>query len=191
MAPPSDLLVLEPHQLVLLIAGPAASGKSSAAERAGAHEGWAHISEDDVWNEIGHPPEELRTDSDQLVVHARVHQKLLQHLKAGRSVALEFILFHNPPWPLHHYRQFLVEQGVPTETRIIRPTMAQLVERAKRRGRQSDLVQIELFKANAQHQLACLASVDPNWVVDSSPSSFDEFFERNFRRLVEMGQRRS
>lgn len=184
-------LQLAPHQLVLLIAGPAGSGKSSAAAKCAAHSGWVHISEDDVWNEIGHPPEELRTDADQLVVHANVHDKMLYFLSLGKSVALEFILFHNPPWPLTAYQSFLAEKHVPVETRIIRPTLEQLVERALRRGRASDVSTMGAFRANAAHQLSCIANVNPAWVTDGSAATFEEFFEHNFRTLVKKGQPQS
>jgi adenylate kinase family enzyme len=183
----SPLLQLKPFQMVLLIAGPAGSGKTSIAQKIGATEGWAHISEDDTWNEIGHPPGELRQEHEQVIVHERVHDKLLQQLGNGNSVVLEFILFHNPPQPLFDYQSFLTGHGIPFETRILRPSLEAIVHRAKKRGREADLNQAESFRANTIHQLGCVSAVDPAWIVDDSGDSFEVSFERHFRRILIKG----
>lgn len=176
------LLHLKPFQMVLLIAGPAGSGKTSVAQKIGAAEGWAYISEDDVWNEIGHAPHQLRQDHEQIIVHERVQDKLLQQLHKGKSVALEFILFHKPPQPLFDYQSFLADHGIPFETRILRPSLEALVQRAIQRGREMDLNQAERFKANAQHQLEYISAINPAWIVDSSTDSFEVSFERPSHR---------
>ncbi|MBY0552649.1 MAG: ATP-binding protein [Candidatus Obscuribacterales bacterium] len=180
---------LRPHQLVLLIAGPAASGKSTAAARVGAMDGWCHLSEDDVWNELGH--EGLREDHEQVIVHDIVHSRLLQYLLEGKSVALEFILFHNPPQPLFDYQRFLAQYGIPCKSRILRPSLDALLRRALQRGRDDDVSGLEEFKRNAQHQLACISAVDPSWVVDTSEDDFEAAFETHFRSLAERGPRES
>lgn len=176
--------MIENQAMVILIAGPAASGKTTMAQRIGAMKGWAYISEDDIWNEIGHPPDDLREDDEQIIVHALVQHRLIEQLKKGNNVALEFILFHNPPQPLFDYQSFLVDQGIAFATRILRPSLETLIQRAIERGRDEDLNQPELFKANAQHQLQCISAVDPAWIVDNSSDSLEQIFEQHFCPFV-------
>lgn len=171
--------------MVLLIAGPAASGKTSMAQFIASLDGWKLVSEDDVWDEIGHPPDELREDADQIVVHERVHRKILEHLADGMNVVLEFILFHNPPEPLFQYQKFFLENQIRFETRVLRPALDCLVQRAIERGRESDCSGIEMFRQNATHQLACISNVNAEWVVDNSVQSLAASFEHNFRSIVQ------
>jgi adenylate kinase family enzyme len=183
----NSVLRLEPFQMVLLVAGPAGSGKTTVAKKIASSRGWVCISEDDVWNEIGHPPHQLRQKPEQLIVQSLVYDKLLEHLRQERSVVLEFILFDNPPQPLFDYQNFLADRLIPFETRVLRPSLEALLQRAIQRGREEDLQQPECFKVNAQHQLDCISSVNPEWIIDSSADSFEQSFKKNFRSLVERG----
>ena len=182
---------LLPFQMVLLIAGPAGSGKTTIASKIAGMEGWDHISEDDVWNEIGHPSNQPRNDNEQKLVHVRVHELILQSLQSGKSVVVEFILFHKPPKPLLDYQSFLAESGIPFETRVLRPSLETILLRAGQRGRETDLNDADCFKSNALHQLDCASSVDPGLVIDTSGDSLQVSFDKHFQTLVEKGSNHS
>lgn len=181
-------LVLQPFQMVLLITGPAGSGKTSLAETISTVEGWYKISEDEVWDEIGHPPHQLRHDWEQTKVHELVHSKIIEQLRQFKSVVVEFILFHNPPQTLFDYQNFLANNKIPFATKVLRPSLETLVQRAIQRGRKTDLKYSKRFKTNAQHQLNCLLSVNTNWIVDNSDETLEEIFNKHFRAIVQKGQ---
>ncbi|MBY0357445.1 MAG: hypothetical protein K2W82_05530 [Candidatus Obscuribacterales bacterium] len=71
--------------------------------------------------------------------------------------------------------QAMVIQGIAFATRILRPSLETLIQRAIERGRDEGLNQPELFKANAQH---------PAWIVDNSSDSLEQIFEQHFCPLV-------
>lgn len=182
---------LRPGQLVLLLAGPSGSGKTTVAGNIASVQGWRHISEDDVWKEIGHPPDQPRDDHEQVVVHDRVHELILQSLGDGKSVVVEFILFHKPPTPLFQYQAFLTDNGIPFATRVLRPSLETILQRAIQRGRPRDLEDLERFKQDALHQLDCVSYLDAESLIDTSAESLEASFDRHFRALVERGRSRS
>jgi len=59
----TETLKLLPSQKVLLIAGPAGSGKTSMGQRVAKVDGWYHLPEDRVWDELPREPHTARTDA--------------------------------------------------------------------------------------------------------------------------------
>src|SRR4030095_9733127 len=109
--------------MVILLIGPAGSGKTSIGRQIAEHSRWVHVSEDDIWGEMGHPSHETRTEQGQQLVHARVHERICRSLDAGLNVVLEFLVYENPPIRLAEYQDFLWSRGVPFVTRVLRPSV--------------------------------------------------------------------
>jgi adenylate kinase family enzyme len=173
---------------VVLLTGPAGSGKTSLGARIAASPGWKHLSEDDYWVKIkeGHPAGELRTSEEQSVVQAEVVRDLLSTLRGGNRVVLEFILYEDPPRPVLAYQKALSEREIPFMTRILRPTLDELLVRIRTRGRvqESDIASM---RSNAERQMACLASplIRSDWLIDPTGDSLQETYAKHFKQIVE------
>lgn len=181
-------LTLSPGQKVILIAGPAGSGKTSMGQRIGKEEGWFHLSEDRVWDELTRDPHTPRTEAEKAIVQARAVEYIQAELRKGHSVVLEFIVYDDPPQPILFYQAQLVRLGVPVHTKILRPAVEELLARQDNRGNSHDRERERAERrANAEHQVRCLSSehIDPAWVVDSSASSLEDVYRRHFAGLVE------
>jgi predicted kinase len=172
--------------MVILLVGPAGSGKTTLGRRIAEHARWVHISEDDIWDESGHPAHEPRTEQGQQLVHTRVHEQIGRSLNAGLNVILEFLVYENPPLRLTEYQNFLLSHGIPFVTRVLRPSVACILDRQRARGRSMDR-NVEQGRCQAEHQLACLNVdlINPAWIIDSSEETLNETFSRHFRHLVE------
>lgn len=172
--------------MVILLIGPAGSGKTSLGRRIAEVDGWVHICEDDVWSEIGHPPHELRTPGGQALVHTKVGERIRRAYDDGLNVLLEFLVYENPPIRITHYQDFLSAQAIPFETRVIRPSLEKILERQSIRGRPSDR-DTEARRQNLEHQLSCLRTdlIEPEWVIDTSDETLEESYVRHFADLVE------
>jgi adenylate kinase family enzyme len=185
---PEEKLALLPEQKAILIAGPAGSGKTSMGRRIGGNSGWFHLSEDRVWDELPRDPHTARTEAGKAIVQAKAVEYIKAELKKGNSVVLEFIVYDNPPQPIVFYQTQLAKLGVPVHTKVLRPTIDDILSRQDLRGnshdRECDLAD---RRANAEHQVRCLSSehIDPSWVVDSSGSSLEDVYRRHFAELVE------
>jgi chloramphenicol 3-O-phosphotransferase len=57
-----EKLALSPEQKVILIVGPAGSGKTWMARRIESEAGWFHLSEDRVWDELPREPHTARAE---------------------------------------------------------------------------------------------------------------------------------
>ncbi len=173
---------------VILLAGPAGSGKSTTAARIAEHPDWVHISEDDYWVRIKsrRPSGELRTREEQEHVQQQVITRLFEVLSSGKRVVLEFILYEDPPRPLLRYQQALAERDIGLITRILRPDVEEVLRRIQGRARANDYGRRRL-RANAEHQVRVLASphIPPEWVIDSTDLAVEEVYERYFERTVE------
>jgi predicted kinase len=173
---------------IILITGPAGSGKSSLAERIAQNAGWIQVSEDVHWVEIkkGHPAEEGRTPEEQAIVQPAVVRQVRELLSRGRNVVLEFINYEDPPRPLIYYYEEFCKHTRRIFVAALQPNEAVIWERKQKRGRTDDQeYEKELF--NARHQLACLESsyVKKEWRIDSSDMTVEEIYAKHIRAFVE------
>ena len=166
---------------VILITGPAGSGKTHLAERIAQNENWIHVSEDVHWAEIkkGHSAGEARTPEEQRIVQPAVMFEIKQLLSKGNHVVLEFINYENPPRPLIYYYEELQNAHCPVLVKVLRPTASVIMERKKKRGRANDQ-NYETELKNAQHQLACLESsyIKTEWIIDNSRMTVEEVYTK-------------
>lgn len=178
---------LLPSQKVLLIAGPAGSGKTTMGERIGRVDGWTHISEDRVWNELPRDPHTMRTEEEKAVVQQRTLGYVQSELRKGKSVVLEFIVYDQPPQPIIFYRNELEKLKVPVHIKVLRPSLQDILARQEFRANVHDRESpLAARTTNAEHQLSCLRSdfIQPEWVVDSSSLSVEEVYTRHFAQVV-------
>jgi len=173
--------------MVILLVGPAGSGKTTLGSRIAENKGWVHISEDNIWNEIGHPPHALRTDAGQQVVHARADEKIRNALDAGLNVVFDFLVYEDPPLRIDAYEDSLRRSGLPFVTRVLRPSVDSILERRRARRRPSGR-DVDGRRHNAEHQLTCLASIDAERVIDTSNETPEETYARHFFHLVSLSQ---
>ena len=183
----TEALRLLPAQKVLLIAGPAGSGKTTMGARIGRVAGWRHLSEDCVWEELPREPHTARTEAEKAIVQRRTLGYLQAELRQGQSVVLEFIVYDNPPQPILFYQDALEKLRVPVQIKVLRPTLQDILARQALRANTHDRESpLAARKANAEHQLFCLYSdfIQPDWVVDSSGLSVEEVYARHFAPIV-------
>lgn len=173
---------------VILLTGPAGTGKTSLSERIAQHADWVCVSEDRFWEAIkyGHPAGEMRTAAEQKSVQASVLENVIALVASGKNVVLEFIVYEDPPRPLIVYINGLADQGIRTIVRVLKPTVAAILERQKARGREDD-TNIELATANARHQTRRLESayIQLDWVVDNSRTTLEDAYAKWFSPIVE------
>ena len=173
---------------VILITGPAGSGKTSLAERIAQNENWIHVSEDVHWVEIkkGHPAGELRTPEEQSMVQPAVVLQIRELLSKRNSVVLEFINYENPPKPLIYYRDEMGKVPCTILVKVLRPSAKVIMARKKIRGRTDDQDYEQEWK-NTRHQLACTESsyIEDEWIIDTSEMTVEEVYTRCFLAFVE------
>ena len=183
----AEALRLLPAQKVLLIAGPAGSGKTTMGARIGRIDGWRHLSEDCMWNELPRDPHTARTEGEKAIVQHRTLGYIQAELRQGQSVVLEFIVYENPPQPIIFYRGELEKRKVPVQIKVLCPSLQDILARQALRSNAYDReIKLAVRKANAEHQLFCLRSdfIQPDWVVDSSGLSVEEVYARHFAQVV-------
>lgn len=172
---------------VILITGPGGAGKSTTAERIAEEPGWVHLSEDDFWVRIkeGRPQGEERTADEEVLVQAQVVELMRELIASGNRVALEFILYEDPPRPLLRYQDALTDAGVTFATRVLRPSVDELLRRQDQRGRPNDRDRDSRRPgAERQHRVLLSSHIDQAHVVDTTALSADEVFDLYFRPLV-------
>ena len=181
-------LTLSPDQKVILIAGPAGAGKTSIGKRIGSVDKWFHLSEDRIWDELPRDPHTARTESEKAIVQSRAIELIKSELRKGNSVALEFIVYDDPPQPIIFYQTQLASLGVPHYTKVLRPSVEDILARQDTRGNSHDRErEVADRRANAEHQVRCLSGehINPAWVVDSSAISLEDVYHKHFVDLVE------
>ena len=173
---------------VILITGPAGSGKTSLAERIAQNENWIHVSEDLHWVEIkkGHSAGEGRTPEEQRIVQPAVVHQIRDLFSKENNVVLEFINYENPPNPLIFYYEELLKDSNQIFVAVLRPNESVIMERKKKRGRANDQDYEKELK-NARHQLACLESIyiREEWAIDSSDMTVEEIYAKYILAFVE------
>lgn len=173
---------------VILITGPAGSGKTSLTERIVQNEDWVHVSEDVHWVEIkkDRPVDEGRTPDEQRIVQSAVVLQIEALLSKGKSIVLEFINYENPPKPLMYYFESLQQVCHDTLVKVLRPSKTAIMARKNIRGRADDQ-DYEQALHNTRNQLASLDSsyIEAEWVVDTSSVTVEEAYTTHFRSFVE------
>ncbi len=173
---------------VILITGPAGSGKTSLAERIAQNDNWIHASEDLHWVEIkkGHPVGEGRTPEEQRIVQPAVVHQVRDLLSKGNNVVLEFINYENPPKPLIYYYEELLRDTSQIFVAVLRPNESAIMDRKKKRGRVNDQDYEKELK-NSRHQLACLESsyIREEWAIDNSDMTVEKTYAKHILAFVE------
>ncbi len=168
---------------VLLITGPAGSGKTTLAQKVGQLPGWKLISEDDFW--AAHNRDGLRTEEQEAFVQKEVVDTITPLLADGTNVVLEFILYKQPPNPLTNYLEVLKSKDIKVDVVALTTNVETIIRRMHTRGREEDLSNIEDRKQFAANQISCLqhSSVDPNWVIDTTGTSASDVFDTVLQRI--------
>lgn len=173
---------------VIIISGPAGSGKTTTAMLIARHENWTLVSEDEEWVRLkkGHPVGEPRTEEEQAIVQARTMERIYVELSRGNNVVIEFILYQSPPQPVIFYREELLRRDVAVITRLLKPSEDAIMERKIKRGRAHDQNET-VERKHARHQLACLESLyfQKDWIIDTTGDGEDDVFDKHFRKLVD------
>jgi adenylate kinase family enzyme len=173
---------------VIIISGPAGSGKTTTALLIARHENWTLLSEDEEWVRLkkGHPVGEARTEAEQAIVQARTMERIYEELSRGNNVVVEFILYQSPPQPVIFYREELLRRDVAVITRLLKPSEDAIMERKIKRGRAHDQNET-VERTHARHQLACLDSLyfQKDWIIDTTDDGEDDVFDKHFRKLVD------
>jgi len=164
---------------VLLITGPAGSGKTTLASRLAAERAWEPVAEDDHWVRQGWGAG-LRTAEQERVVQAGVVDELASLSAAGRHAVLDLVVYQEPPNPLSAYRARLGERSIPVATLALTPTVDEIISRMRARGRPGDLADLDARRWDAEWQLHCVraSAVDPAWVIDPTGLTPDETLAR-------------
>jgi len=170
---------------VLLITGPAASGKSTFAKYIADKLGWPCISEDAYWVHNGWSG--LRTEDQEHMVQKQVSDNLFSALNKNKGVVLEFILYKKPPNPLTNYQKFLSDNSIPFETIVLKPTIDEIKKRLLKRGRPNDIENIEGRMKDATNQLSILdaGSIDLKWIIDPTNLAIEELYAKYLRRRID------
>jgi adenylate kinase family enzyme len=173
-------------QTVILLIGPSGSGKTSMGKRIARNKGWKHVSEDKVWDEIDHPPHTYRTPREQAIVFPLSVEHIMRWIKKGNNVVFEFLVFDNPPTPITWYQKALKKEKVKVITRVLRPSIEELLRRQKVRGRKREMKDIEKQRKNAKHQLKCLHAkmINKKWVINPAGRTLEENYKKYFEPLL-------
>ncbi len=167
---------------VLLIIGPGGSGKSTLAKYTAEKLGWNYVEEDKYWVKAKFDTGN-RTPEQESIVQSEVFADIINMLKEGTSVILEFILYKLPPNPLTAYIDLLDKESIDSTVVALAPSKDKIIERMTTRGRDSDLNNLDERRRNIEHQLNCLVEIKDEWIIDSSNKSLEELYEYCLKRL--------
>lgn len=142
------------HLQVVLVTGPAGSGKTTLATHLADRLGWLAVGEDEYW--VRHGWSGRRTAEQEAALQEEVGRGVLAALARGQGVVLEFILYAPAPNPLTAYRRLLDEAGVGHATIVLAPPVDAILDRMRSRGRATDLADLDGRRRDAEWQLTCL-----------------------------------
>jgi len=177
----------------ILIFGPAGSGKTSTANRIGENKGWVHISEDEYWGEIkkNRPEGELRTHEEQKIIWQRVLRDIKKNFRKGKNVALEFLVYEDPPKPLLFYKKELSNLGAKVIIRILNPPINVNLARRIKRGLPHDLRHLkrklkkEKCLDDLQRDVLDSRYIKKDWIINNGRYSIEEIYQKFFAEFVE------
>ena len=167
---------------LILITGPCASGKTSLAEYISGELGYVRVSEDMYWGELtkdrvdydGH-----RTADEEILIRDQVISDVSALLLGGRDIALEFLMYHNPPLPLMTYIEAFAGIAAEIKIAVLNPTADATFARKVTRGRENELdTSLDGEVTNIINWRKCLNTphIDPKWVIDNADLTIPETF---------------
>ena len=100
-------------------------------------------------------------------------------------MVLESLVYERPPRPIIKYRDLFEKTGSHVVIRVLRPSVESILERRRLRGRTDDAFRDA--RRNIEHQLWCLhdATIEAEWVVDSSDETQKDTYQQHFAGLVD------
>ena len=118
---------------VLLITGPAGSGKTTISRIFAERFGWSRVAEDDVWPALfGKNRGTIGSDEHRrkrAEVHEQVFAQLLAARRGGRDVVIEATVHESPPESFAEYRDFFSAHGIEWYLRVLYPRVEVAVAR--------------------------------------------------------------
>ena len=168
---------------VLLLTGTCGSGKSTIASLLGARQGWAHISEDEVWRQRFELERgafgTAEHDGKRTQVQRIVFGKIIEELLVGNRVAIDVTLHESPPDGYQAYQTFLDENSVTWALRVLHPRLEVAVARDSLRS-QRPIGQARIASLRAKFTGRVF---EPEWYLDTSEETPSE----TLTRLVDEG----
>lgn len=124
---------------VLLLTGPAGSGKTTVATLLAERFGWTHISEDDIWPALfGRDRGEFGSDEHRrkrAAVHEVIFAQVLDATGGGRNVVIDATVHEAPPESFEEYQSFFDAHAIAWELRVLLPRLDVAIARdASRAG---------------------------------------------------------
>jgi predicted kinase len=167
------------------------SGKSTLAQYLAERLGWECLSEDAYWIRNGWGSG-FRSFEQEELVQGQVLGDVLAICRSGRSVVLEFILYSEPPNPLRAYESALADQLVAVEVVMLKPSVAEILQRIATRGKPSDLQHLSERRREVEHQIRILESVamGSRRMIDTTGLSVNETYQACVESLVKRAPRR-
>lgn len=172
---------------VILISGPARSGKTTMASLIAKNEHWVMISEDEAWAKMkeGHPLGESRTPEEEKIVQAVTLDKIVTEVAKDKNVVLEFILYLNPPTPVIFYREELLAKNIEVVTRLLKASETEIWHRKVKRGYEWDKDEARQ-KRYVNQQLSCLSAayLDEKWLIDNTHQDAETVYREHFAQFI-------